>query len=101
MTEEPPRPATVPENAQWLGGIGEGRWFALNESGGDFQISRFDLEGSIEYTVEGIPDKDFDVKEPYSFTFSIHHREHCVVQKKQIIVFSSQFTILQKSATNY
>ncbi len=101
LTEEPARPVTVPENAQWLGGIGEGRWFALNESGGEYQISRFDPKGSIEYTVEGIPDKDFDTKETYSFTFYIHHREHCIVQKKQIIVFSSQFTILQKNATNY
>lgn len=101
LLEEPPRPISVPDHAQWLGGIGEGRWFALSESESEYLISRYDLDGNIEYAVEVVPDRTFSLKEKYSFSYEIHYRRHTVIQEKQIIVFSSQIAILQKNATNY
>lgn len=97
LLEEPKRPLAIPSHAQWLGGIGEGRWFALNAQGGEYFIKRFDLDGSIEYSVAVVPDRNFDPNEHYSFTFEIHHRRHTLIQKKQIIVFSSQIAILQEN----
>jgi len=101
LLEEPPRPPAIPAHAQWLGGIGEGRWFTLSTSGSEYLISRYDPDGSIEFTVEAVPNQDFNPKEPYSFTFEVHYRRHTIIQNDRTIVFSSQITILHKNAMNY
>lgn len=74
-------------SAQWLGGIGEGKWFELKKIGSQYYILCYDLNGQREYCVRCEPDQDFDIHTEYHFTFDIHFMNHTVVQLQKKIVF--------------
>lgn len=46
----PPRPITVPENAQWVAGETGGSWFQLSAEGDSFRLQRYCGEGRLECT---------------------------------------------------
>lgn len=87
---EPARSPGIPRHAQWLGGIGEGKWFCLDESDDFFTITRYDQSGKIDYMVLCIADTPFNTGEPYHFSYDIHHQRHVVVQGSNKIVFFTQ-----------
>jgi len=89
-TAEPIRSIKIPKHAQWLGGIGEGRWFVLDPIASAFQISRLDENGVADYRVICKADAAFDPNSAYSFTFDVHHKRHVIRQNEQNIVFYTE-----------
>lgn len=87
---EPPRVAGVPADAQWLGGIGEGKWFVLHEGSDGYEIRRYDMSGRVDYAVFCQPDQPFDASQPYTFTFDVHCNRHVVRQGTTRIAFLTQ-----------
>src|SRR5690606_25997497 len=53
---EPARAIQIPPGSQWLGGIGEGKWFSLQYKNDEYFIERYDPDGSLEYRVTCTPD---------------------------------------------
>ncbi len=86
---EPNRPSSLPNHAQWLGGIGEGRWFALDWNGIDYQITRYDEHGKQEYSVLSTTDPDFNYRAPFTFTHDIHFHKHVVQQGLKRFAFTT------------
>ena len=87
--EQPPRPAHLPKNAQWLSGEGAGSWFSINPEFENYCISRYDPMGELE--CEGI----FNVKNKNDFklspTYKIDYLSHCqqvvINQNAEQIIF--------------
>lgn len=89
-TLQPVRAAPIPAEAQWLGGIGEGRWFLLEKDVNGYTITRFDVDGRIEYRVRCQPDRTVDPSLPTTFTFDVHAQKHVLQQGAQKIVFITE-----------
>lgn len=89
-TAEPMRGPQIPKHAQWLGGIGEGRWFVLDKIGAGYQISRLNEKGQVDYRVICHADHAFDPNSEYSFTFDLHHKRHVIRQKERNFVFRTE-----------
>jgi len=67
---EPIRPTTVPAHAQWLGGIGEGVWYALRlESANTYRVTRYNSKGQVDYQVQCRSDEQIDPKAGFQFTY--------------------------------
>lgn len=82
---EPKRPASIPAGAQWLGGIGEGAWYAL-ESGaetGTFLITKYAADGKTDYQVSCQTDSGIDPCLPHQFTYRCHYQRHIIIQREQ------------------
>lgn len=84
---EPFRPQTLPEQAQWLGGLGEGAWFALNTIDTTFEIQKYDCQGNLEYQVVSIPEGEFNAQDDYEFSYFVHYQKHVLKQQGQEISF--------------
>ncbi len=80
--EKPQIPKNVPENAQWLTGVGAGSWFSLIMENNAYRIQRFSPEGEVEcsrlFTTEG----DFDMNKKYQFTYISHCKECTIIQNE-------------------
>lgn len=87
---KPARAPGIPDHAQWLGGIGEGKWFCLDDFGDFYRITRFDTGGEVDYMVRCLPDLPFDYTAEYSFTFDIHYKQHILQQGTEKIAFLTQ-----------
>ncbi|WP_454880929.1 DUF6695 family protein [Sphingobacterium detergens] len=67
------RPATVPHNAQYLGGVGEGAWFSIRPaSHGRFFIKRFTPNGELEYAAVGRTTKAVELLQPIEISYDSH-----------------------------
>lgn len=67
------RPITVPADAQYLGGVGDGAWFhakLIDQS--RMIVKRFTTEGELEYTVLGKTVEKIDNSKPFEFTYDSH-----------------------------
>lgn len=84
-TAEPTRPASIPASAQWLGGIGEGAWYVLEQDTetGTFLVVKYGIDGRIDYQVRCQPHDGIDLSRPYRFTFDCHYQRHVVIQHEQ------------------
>jgi hypothetical protein len=74
QVQEPPRPASVPSDAQWLGGLGEGAWHALEPIPGGLRMQRIDASGVAEF--EGTyeyPSGDHPFDHPVRLVHDSHH----------------------------
>lgn len=89
-TEKPVRHPDIPQQAQWLGGIGEGRWFVLSLENNQFYISRYQQNGVHEYTIRCTPDTHFEIDNQYAFTYDIHHKKHVLNQNSKRVVFYTE-----------
>ena len=83
LLDAPQRHANIPENAQWLGGVGAGSWFCLSNDDkmGKFQygIQRYAPTGEKE--CDGLfylEDEFIDLNQPYQFTY-LSHCEKCTI----------------------
>ena len=85
----PPRPLDLPEQAQWLAGVGAGSWFYIHKKNLEFEISRFGPEGNLEcrsfFEIEG--DALFNFSQLYTFTYLSHCKTVCILQGNSIIKF--------------
>ena len=85
LLEAPQRHVDIPENAQWLGGVGAGSWFCLlnNDTMGKFQyrIQRYASSGEKE--CDGLfylEDEIIDTNLPYQFTYLSHCQKCTIIQ---------------------
>jgi len=83
--QEPPRPATLPPDAQWLGGIGEGAWYRLHEPT-DMHITttRYMENGLPDFSIQCRSDKTFDPHQPYQFVYDSHHLFSTIQQNGKV-----------------
>ena len=82
---EPQRPASIPATAQWLGGIGEGAWYAL-EPGLEpdvLLVTKYGASGEPDYQVPCHTDAAFKLSLPYQFTYHCHYRQHLIIQNSR------------------
>ena len=76
----------IPENAQWLGGIGAGSWFLLRQEE-NYKISRYSEDGDLE--CEGffeVNDSDFQFNRPFEFTYLSHCKECTIFQNNKKVL---------------
>jgi len=67
------RPEGVPEDARYLGGVGDGAWFSIRPAeNGRMRIERFTSKGELEYAVMGEPMQPLNLNEPYQVTYDSH-----------------------------
>ncbi len=78
------RPANIPENSQWLGGVGEGAWYAiqarsttdhkdeLSDNEFTIEVSRYTDKGELEYCLPFFSEEDFDLSQPYKIIYDSH-----------------------------
>ena len=83
LLEAPVRPTNIPDNAQWLGGVGAGSWFLLEHDStmGKYQysIQRFNPNGDKECEeLFYLEDNIIDMNKPYQFTY-LSHCEMCTI----------------------
>jgi len=86
---EPQKPTHVPQYAHWLGGIGEGAWYTLEQNVENelLVVVRYAHDGAEEYRVNCLATHQVDFSVPYQFTYQCHYQRHVVVQgDKQIIL---------------
>ena len=80
---KPKLPDTVPDNAQWLAGVGTGSWFALSVENQKYRIKRFSIIGDLECDRFFLVDKqEFNILEEYEFTYISHCKECIIIQNK-------------------
>ncbi len=73
----------IPKNAQWLGGIGAGSWFSIEQQKTDFCIKRFSENGVLECTgIFRLQKAGFDIDKLYQFTYLSHCKMCTIIQNK-------------------
>ena len=94
LLEAPERPNSLPENAQWLGGVGAGSWFALHQdmSMGKYQyrVQRFAPNGEVE--CDGyfyLHDEVIDLSKPYEFTYLSHCEMCTIIQNSKKLILEA------------
>ena len=74
----------IPEESQWLGGIGAGSWFCLTKQSEQYKIERFSDTGEVECSKLFKVDKaSFDINSEYKFTY-LSHCSLCTIIQNQI-----------------
>ncbi|KGE13753.1 DUF6695 family protein [Sphingobacterium deserti] len=90
MVQYQGRPEGVPTHGQWLGGIGEGAWFALEQTDRyTFIIRKYKADGKLEYIVNAKCVQKFDPNSAYAFTYHFSFENHSVIQNEQLFIFRS------------
>src|SRR5690606_8116479 len=92
MISAPPCPPLVPPHAQWIGGIGEGAWFRLEQLQGEniFVIYKYAVSGNLEYKIQTTCIQNFDINRPYTFTFNFLHSSYSILQDDNLYIFSAR-----------
>ncbi len=91
-THEPVRPTTVPKDAQWLGGIGEGAWFQVMLATDIKKLVKYDLYGNVEY--ERIVDPtEVDWTLPFKVDYDTHASKLTILQHDHRITIHLESTI--------
>ncbi len=85
----PPRPQDLPDQAQWLAGVGAGSWFYICKKDLEFEISRFGPEGNLEcrsfFEIEG--NAFFELAQLYTFTYLSHCKTVRILQGNSLLKF--------------
>jgi hypothetical protein len=68
------KPITLPKDAVYLGGVGDGAWFTITptEIVNQFIIKRFTSSGKLEYVVLGKSGESIDLDSPWKITYDSH-----------------------------
>lgn len=68
------KPISIPKNATYLGGVGDGAWYAaiFDQNRHQFIIKRFTALGLLEYVVLGNVPENFRPNEPWAVTYDSH-----------------------------
>ena len=90
MSYSPPdRLNSIPQEAQWLGGIGAGSWFILIKDSNKYRIKRYSPKGILECEgIFNINDSSFNIKESYVFTYLSHCSLCTVIQNNKKYKFT-------------
>ncbi|WP_317162878.1 DUF6695 family protein [Sphingobacteruim zhuxiongii] len=87
---EPSKPLQLPSGATWLGGLGEGCWFAIAQQDDTYHISKYNHLGKLDYVVPAETLEKFDSSAAYEFTYEIHYMRHHIRQSGRTIAFQSK-----------
>lgn len=75
------KPTSIPEHAQYLGGVGEGAWYAFRiMEDRQITVSRYTPTGKWEYAVVGVADPALDPELPFQITYDSHLLTTHVIQ---------------------
>ncbi|WP_233632470.1 DUF6695 family protein [Parapedobacter sp. ISTM3] len=67
------KPTAVPQDAQYLGGVGDGAWFSIRPTYNDkFVIKRFTSNGELEYAVLGKTTRPIKLSQPFEISYDSH-----------------------------
>lgn len=68
------KPITLPKDAVYLGGVGDGAWFTISaaDTSNQFIIKRFTSSGKLEYVVRGQTTENIDLNTPWQITYDSH-----------------------------
>lgn len=79
----PPLPEGLPEDAQWLGGVGEGAWYVVSDSGAPnhVEVARYTEHGELEYHLPFMTDEPLDPDLPLKIEYDSHMLFTTVSQK--------------------
>ncbi|MBC7125519.1 MAG: hypothetical protein H5T24_07795 [Bacteroidales bacterium] len=88
--QEPTKPTIVPNEAQWISGIGAGSWFCIIQESENFRISRYSPEGVLECCglFKIVNGESFDPKSPYRLDHLSHCQKVVVKQSDKVIIFN-------------
>ena len=88
---EPVRPSTLPDDAHWLGGLGEGCWFHLRQDDQGYCITRYNHLGDVDYRVYGAHEHTFnsDLGRPH-FSYDVHYERHTLLFGTKMVTFKTQ-----------
>ena len=77
--EQPTLLTHIPENFQWLSGIGSGSWLEIKKEENNFRIESFSHDGELERSRCFREERNaFDVNHEYEFTCILHCKK-CVI----------------------
>lgn len=95
MITAPARPAEVPMHAQWIGGIGEGAWFQLEQlqDKNTFIIRKYAASGQLAYNIRTNCVQSFDIGRPYTFTPNFLYHSYSILQDGNLYIFSAELTM--------
>lgn len=98
------KPVSVPEQAQWLGGVGEGAWYHIQDmdeaeslpglkgqAESAIIVSRYTEKGVLEYALPFYSSEKFTVEKPYQIAYDSHMLFTTVWQQNQLIRLYSSF----------
>lgn len=64
------KPISIPKDAMYLGGVGDGAWYTVSpQEDKHLIIKRFTTSGKLEYVVLGEAEDAFDPTESYEITY--------------------------------
>lgn len=91
------KPESIPPQAQWLSGEGDGSWFAIESVSSDqYLITRFSAKGKIECKsiFECQTHLSFSISKPYTFVHLSHCREVRILQDNHTFLFTRREKII-------
>jgi len=85
------KPTNIPISSQWLAGQGAGSWFNIESTDieNQYNISRFDNEGNLEFKAEFKKqyNAEFCIDCPYAFTYLSHYKVCHIIQHGMVFKF--------------
>lgn len=68
------KPITIPKDASYLGGVGDGAWYTITPTQitSQYLIKRFTSSGKLEYVVKGESVEAIDLNQPWNITYDSH-----------------------------
>lgn len=95
---QPQRPQHVPQTAQWLGGIGEGGWFYIEDIGNqEFRIDRYNQDGEMQNQTVTQCIQQFEIHKPYTFSYHFSNSYFNILQHNNAFLFKK--IVERKEAT--
>lgn len=89
--EAPIKPPLVPNDAKWLGGIGEGAWFHLEHfENTKYLMRKYNCQGEIEYTTSVDCIQALDLNRPHEFTYHFTKTNCSVEQDNNLFIFKNE-----------
>lgn len=83
------KPISVPNNAQWLGGMGAGSWFVIIEANNSYSITRYSKLGDLECCGNFICTPiGLDLNQEFKFTYLSHCTLCTIIQNEITYIFS-------------
>ena len=76
------KPITIPKDANYLGGVGDGAWYTITSTDhiNQFIIKRFTSSGKLEYVVRGESSVNIDIALPLEITYDSNLLHTHVIQ---------------------
>src|SRR5690606_19647192 len=67
------KPITIPKDAFYLGGVGDGAWFTVQQAPDNkVLVKRFTSKGILEYVTLGEPMEPLDFQQPFTVIYDSH-----------------------------